>query len=70
MSENNVRVAAGPVAIFLDFRSGTAKTGLVQDSEEREVALMVLRRGAVLNIIVTPQPWHGRGLLGASMNPI
>ena len=43
---------------------------IVQDSEEREVAVVVLRRGAVANIIVTPKRWHGRGLLGASLNPI
>lgn len=43
---------------------------IVQDSEEREIAVVVLRRGAVRNIMVTPKRWHGRGLLGASLNSI
>jgi len=43
---------------------------LVHDLEEQEVALLVLRRGMVVNAAVTPKRWHGRGLLGASLTPI
>ncbi|OVA16552.1 PDZ domain [Macleaya cordata] len=35
-----------------------------QSNQGREVPLMVLRQGTVINFNVTPRPWHGRGLLG------
>ncbi|XP_058114068.1 uncharacterized protein LOC131256963 [Magnolia sinica] len=35
-----------------------------QLNQGRAVPLVILRQGALVNLSVTPRPWHGRGLLG------
>ncbi|KAJ4813701.1 26S proteasome non-ATPase regulatory subunit 9 [Rhynchospora pubera] len=35
-----------------------------QSNQGRPVSVVVIRRGAFLNLTVTPRPWRGRGLLG------
>ncbi|XP_031482433.1 uncharacterized protein LOC116252368 isoform X2 [Nymphaea colorata] len=35
-----------------------------QSNQGNPVPLIIIRQGAVINLIVTPRPWHGRGLLG------
>lgn len=35
-----------------------------QLNEGHPVSVLVMRRGAFLDLIVTPRPWRGRGLLG------
>lgn len=35
-----------------------------QSNQGHAVALVVLRHGVLINLAVTPRPWHGRGLLG------
>lgn len=35
-----------------------------QSNQGHAVALVVLRQGVLINLAVTPRPWHGRGLLG------
>ncbi|KAF3792514.1 26S proteasome non-ATPase regulatory subunit 9 [Nymphaea thermarum] len=35
-----------------------------QSNQGNPVPLIIIRQGAVINLIVTPRRWHGRGLLG------
>ncbi|KAF8407263.1 hypothetical protein HHK36_006390 [Tetracentron sinense] len=35
-----------------------------QSNQGRPLPLVVMRQGALINLTVTPRPWHGRGLLG------
>ncbi|CAN6458938.1 unnamed protein product [Victoria cruziana] len=35
-----------------------------QSNQGNPVLLIIMRQGAIINLTVTPRPWHGRGLLG------
>lgn len=35
-----------------------------QLNQGRPVPMIIMRQGAVINLSMTPRPWHGRGLLG------
>ncbi|XP_077238118.1 26S proteasome regulatory subunit [Tasmannia lanceolata] len=35
-----------------------------QSNQGHAIPLVIMRLGAVINLTVTPRPWHGRGLLG------
>ena len=35
-----------------------------QSNQGNPVPLVIVRQGSVMNLTVTPRPWHGRGILG------
>lgn len=35
-----------------------------QSNQGQRISMMIIRQGSVMNLTVTPRPWHGRGLLG------
>lgn len=47
-----------------------AVAAALQASEGRAVQTTVLRRGIAVELLLTPRPWSGRGLLGCHLQPL
>ena len=47
-----------------------ALPAVVRDHVHRPIACVVRRKGELINVVLVPKPWGGRGLLGCHFTPI
>ena len=51
-------------SIIASTSSASAMSSLVSDSQFKPITIRVMRNDLEKRLVLTPQPWSGRGLLG------